>query len=59
MQKLFDEAASDVGRWRRLEVEALTIAASMTDQEPRRVMHSIAEAYRRLAERAELRKTGK
>jgi len=59
MQKLFDEAAGDAGRWRRLEAEALTVAASMTDPEPRRIMHSIAAAYRRLAERAELRKTGK
>jgi hypothetical protein len=59
MQKLFDEAASDAGRWRRLEAEALTIAVSMSDPEPRRIMHSIAEAYRRLAERAELRKSGK
>jgi hypothetical protein len=59
MQKLHDEAAGDVGRWRRLEAEALTIAAGMTDPEPRRIMHSIAEAYRRLAERAELRKIGK
>jgi hypothetical protein len=42
-----------------LEAKALTVAASMTDLEPRRVMHSIAEAYRRLAERAELRKTDK
>jgi hypothetical protein len=48
--------AGDAERWRRLEAEALTVAASMTDLEPRRVMHSIAEAYRRLAERAEMHK---
>jgi hypothetical protein len=59
MQKRLDDVAGDSKRWRRLEAEALTVAASMTDLEPRRVMHSIAEAYRRLAERAELRKTYK
>jgi hypothetical protein len=59
MQKRLDDVAGDAERWRRLEAEALTVAASMTDLEPRRVMHSIAEAYRRLAERAELRKTYK
>ena len=55
MQKLSDEAGGDAGRWRRLEGEALTVAASMKDAEPRRIMQSIAEAYRRLAERAEFR----
>lgn len=59
MQKRLDDLAGDVEGWRRLEAKALTVAASMTDPEPRRIMHSIAEAYRRLAERAELRKTGK
>jgi len=59
MQKLFSDAASEAGRWRRLEAETLAIAATMTDREPRHIMHSIAEAYHRLAERAELRKTGK
>jgi len=34
-------------------------AAGMTDPDPRRIMHSIAAAYRRLAERAELRKAAK
>jgi hypothetical protein len=56
MQKRLDDVAADAVRWRRLEAETLTVAASMTDLEPRRVMHSIAAAYRRLAERAELRK---
>ena len=51
MQKRLDDVAGDAERWRRLEAEALTVAASVTDLEPRRVMHSIAEAYRRLAER--------
>jgi hypothetical protein len=59
MQKRVDDVAGDAERWRRLEAKALTVAASMADLEPRRVMHSIAEAYRRLAERAELRKTDK
>jgi hypothetical protein len=59
MQKRLDDVAGDAERWRRLETEALTLAADMTDPEPRRVMHAIAEAYRRLAERAELRKTDK
>ena len=54
-----DDAGGDAERWRRLEAEALTVAAGMTDPEPRRIMHAIAAAYRRLADRAELRKTGK
>ena len=56
MQKRLDEPERDPENWRRLEGEALSIAASMTDPEPRRIMHAVAEAYRRLAERAELRK---
>ena len=59
MQKRLDDVAGDAERWRRLEAQALTAAASMTDLEPRRVMHSIAAAYRRLAERAEMHKTYK
>ena len=59
MEKKPDEAARDIERWRRLEAEALTVAAGMTDPEPRRIKHSIAAAYRRLAERAELRKAAK
>jgi len=59
MQKRIDDAAGDADRWRRLEVEALTVAVAMTDPEPRRIMHFIAAAYRRLAETAELRKTNK
>jgi hypothetical protein len=58
MQRL-DDVAGDAERWRRLEAEALTVAASMTDLEPRRVMQSIAAAYGRLADRAELRKIDK
>jgi hypothetical protein len=59
MQKLSDEAAGDASRWRRLELDALNLAASMKDPQPRRIMQSIAEAYRRLAERAALRDIGK
>jgi len=55
MQKGPNELPGAADRWRRLEVEALTLAASMTDPQPRRIMHAIAAAYRRLAERAELR----
>ena len=49
----------DAEHWRRLEAEARTIAATMTDPEPRRVMFFIAEGYKLLADRAELRKTQK
>ena len=49
----------DAEHWRRLEVEALTLAAGMTDPEPRRIMHFIAAGYRLLTQRAELRKTNK
>jgi hypothetical protein len=59
MLRDFDDPARDAERWRMLEAEALTIAATMTDPEPRRIMHFIAAAYRRLAERGELRKTRK
>jgi hypothetical protein len=52
------EAERDAQHWRRLEAEALSIAAGIGDPEARRVMHFIAAAYRRVAERAELRKTG-
>ena len=41
--------------WRMLEAEARILASQMTDPSPRRIMLSIAEAYRRLAMRAELR----
>jgi len=49
----------DAERWRRLEAEARTIAATMTDPEPRRIMFFIAEGYKLLADRAEARKTRK
>lgn len=41
--------------WRMLEAEASILATKMTDPEPKRIMLSIAEAYKRLAVRAELR----
>jgi len=49
----------DAERWRRLEAEARTIAATMTDPEPKRIMFFIAEGYKLLADRAEARKTQK
>lgn len=51
--------ATHAERWRKLEAEARTIASSMTDPEPRRIMLFIAEGYKLLAERAELRNTQK
>jgi len=55
--------ATDVERnaehWRRLEADARLIALTMTDAERRRVMLFIAEGYKILAERAELRDTYK
>jgi hypothetical protein len=39
--------------WRMLEAEARILASTMTDPARRRVMLSIAEAYKRLAMRAE------
>jgi len=47
----------DAEHWRQLEAEARTIAAAMTDPEPRRIMFFIAEGYKLLADRAEHRKT--
>jgi L,D-peptidoglycan transpeptidase YkuD (ErfK/YbiS/YcfS/YnhG family) len=44
---------------RRLETEARSVAASLTNPEARRVMHFIAEGYKLLADRAEFRKTQK
>jgi hypothetical protein len=41
--------------WRMLEAEARILTSTMTDPAPRRIMLSIAEAYKRLAMRAELR----
>ena len=41
--------------WRMLEAEARILASAMTDPEPKRVVLSIAEAYKRLTVRAALR----
>jgi hypothetical protein len=47
----------DAERWRRLEAEARLIALTMADAERRRVMLLIADGYKLLARRAELRDT--
>jgi hypothetical protein len=59
MSRGFNDPERDAEHWRRLEAEALTLAAGMADPEPRRIMHFIAAGYRLLAERARLRKTAK
>lgn len=59
MSRDSNDAERDADHWRRLEAEALALAAGMTDPEPRRIMHFIAAGYRLLAERAELRKINK
>jgi plasmid stability protein len=51
------EGQRDAGHWRRLEAEARLIALTMSDPERKRVMLFIAEGYKLLAERAELRDT--
>ncbi|MFZ0851272.1 MAG: hypothetical protein WAO08_18945 [Hyphomicrobiaceae bacterium] len=51
------DAQRDAKHWRRLEAEARLIALTMTDPERQRVMYFIAEGYKLLAERAELRDT--
>lgn len=51
----FADAERSAQHWRRLEAEARLIASTMADPSPKRIMLSIAEAYKRLAERAELR----
>jgi len=48
----------DAQHWRRLEAEARLIALTMADSERKRVMLFIAEGYKLLAQRAELRETG-
>lgn len=53
------DAERDAAYWRRLEADARTIATTMTDAEPRRIMFFIADGYKLLADRAELRKTQK
>jgi hypothetical protein len=48
----------DGQHWRRLEAEARLIALTMADPERKRVMLFIAEGYKLLAQRAELRDIG-
>jgi hypothetical protein len=55
MSTHFPGTERDAGRWRRLEAEARLIGFSMADPKSKRVMLSIADGYKRLAERAELR----
>ena len=50
-----DDAEEDAARWRKLEIEARTLASKMTDPEPKRIMLFIAEGYKLLRERAEFR----
>jgi hypothetical protein len=54
-----DNSERDGPFWRKLEEEARAIAAGMTDPQPRRWMLLIAECYRFLADRAEIRKSHK
>jgi len=49
------DAQRSANYWRLLEAEARALARGMADPTPKRVMLSIAGAYKRLAERAELR----
>jgi len=42
-------------RWRALAAEALEVAKELTDPAANRIMIAIAEAYQRLAQRAEER----
>jgi len=42
-------------RWRTLAIEAVTVAHEMSDPESKRALLFIAEAYNRLAERAQAR----
>ena len=54
-----NDAAVDVVRWRVLEAETRALAGSMTDAEPKRIMLFIAEGYKLLRQRAELRSAQK
>jgi hypothetical protein len=47
----------DAEHWRRLEAEARLIALTMADTDRQRVMLFVAESYKLLAQRAELRDT--
>jgi hypothetical protein len=54
-----NEAEQDAARWRKLELEARSLASAMTDPEPQRIMLFIAEGYKLLRERAEFRAIAK
>ena len=54
-----DNTERDGQFWRRLEEEARAVAADMTDPQPRRRMLLIAECYKFLTDRAEIRKSRK
>src|SRR5262245_41717221 len=51
----FADAERNAQYWRMHEAEARIIASKMSDPGPKHLMLGIAEAYKRLAERAELR----
>lgn len=48
-------AVSSAARWRKLEREALDVASGLADLEAKQQMLFVAESYRLLAERMELR----
>ena len=54
-----DNSERDGSFWRKLEEQARAIAGGMTDPQPRRRMLLIAECYKFLADRAEIRKSHK
>jgi len=49
----------DAERWQTLAEEAINCARQMVEPESRRLMLFIADAYKRLAERAQARKNPK
>jgi hypothetical protein len=51
----FGQAASTAARWRQLERQALDAAHGLVDPEAKQKMLFIAESYRLVAERIELR----
>ena len=51
-----EQDAAQAARWRELEREALDLASAMADPEAKRNMLFIAENYKLLAERVEMRK---
>ena len=57
MSTYFTRPEREAKRWRRLEAEARIIALTMGDLESKRVMLFVADGYKRLAERAEVRDT--